>query len=491
MTTPLTDPPEPKLESHEIRDLAVRGVAALGLRTLIIRVMGLSANLVLARLLTPHDFGLMAFGLAVVALGAFITDGGLGAALLRLEQMRRRQLEAVFGAQLLLASGTAMVIVAIAAPMGTAGAVAAIMALSLPLDCAKVPGALSCERRLNYTPIVRAEVAEMLVYNIVAVTAVALGAGIWGIAAAVPCRALVGAIVLTQQSGVLVRPRLLWGEARELYRFGMKFQGIGLVSFARDQGLNVATTAIAGFAALGTMSLVQRLTQPIWLVFDGSWRVSFPAMSRLRDAGRDVPAIAVRTLRIASMTTGFATVGVASATPALVPSLFGEKWNDVIPVMPIVLATLLIGGPMLACASGFFATIGEPGKTLKAEIAGSIVAFVVALPLLPLLGAVGLATGTFVATLASAAYLARDLRPHGIRVGSTLARSTAISVLAAAVGWLLADALPPTLWAAAAGGFAGCLVYSVLVWAFQREPARDALALARRALPGRPAAAQA
>ena len=80
--------PERKLEGHEIGDLAVRGVAALGVRTLIIRLMGLSANLVLARLLTPHDFGLMAFGLAVVGFGGFLTDGGLGAALEQLPGLR-------------------------------------------------------------------------------------------------------------------------------------------------------------------------------------------------------------------------------------------------------------------------------------------------------------------------------------------------------------------------------------------------------------------
>jgi O-antigen/teichoic acid export membrane protein len=481
--------PERKLESHEIRDLAVRGVAALGLRTLIVRVMGLAANLVLARLLTPHDFGLMAFGLAVVAFGAFLTDGGLGAALLRAGEIRRRQLEAIFGAQLVLGGGSALLIALIAAPLGTAGAVAAIMAASLPLDCCKVPGSISCERRLSYTPIIRAEIAEMLAYNVIAVTAVALGAGIWGIALAVPCRALVGALVMTWQSRVLVRPRLVWGELKPLYAFGLKVQGIGLISFAREQGLNFATTLIAGFSALGIMSLVQRLMQPIWLVFEGSWRVAFPAMSRLRDAGRDLTTIAERALALATTTTGLAVVAVGSTIPALIPSAFGTKWNDAIPVAPILLVALLIGGPMLACATGYFSALDQPGKGLRAEIVGTVVAFAVALPLLAPAGAVGLVTGILVSTIASTGYFARELHRDGIRAGSTVARSVVISLVAGTPGWLLADALGPTLWAAAAGGLTGVAVYSVLAWALQRDTARDALRLARRALPARAAAA--
>src|SRR5918912_433249 len=103
MSAPDSNRPEARLEAHEVRDLAVRGLAALGLRSLAIRVMSFAANLVLARLLTPHDFGLMAFGLTIMGLGAFITDGGLGAALVRsAEPPPRRLLQAVFGAQLLL-----------------------------------------------------------------------------------------------------------------------------------------------------------------------------------------------------------------------------------------------------------------------------------------------------------------------------------------------------------------------------------------------------
>ena len=480
---------ERQLESHEIRDLAVKGVAALGLRTLIIRLMGLAVNLVLARLLTPHDFGLAAFGLTVVSVGAFLTDGGLGATLLRLTEVRRRQLEAFLGAQLVLAIATAAVIVALGTQLGTAGGVAAVMALSLPFDAIKGPAGLTCERRLNYAPIVRAEVAEMLAYNVIAVSLVVAGAGIWGLAVAAPCRALVGAIVLTQQSGARIRPRLLWDEVRPLYSFGVKLQGVTFLAFVRDQGLNIATTAIAGFAALGTLSLAQRLMQPIWLVFEGSWRVSFPAMSRLRDAGRDVAEISVRTLGLAATTTGFAVVAVSSSVPALVPSLFGDKWAGTIPVAPILLATLLIGGPMLACASGFFATIGRPGRVLRAEIAGTVVAFAVALPLLGPYGARGLAIGTFAATAVADVVLVHDLRAYGVHAGRVLLRSTAISAVSATAGWLVADELPATLWAAVTGALVGSALYVLLAWALERETVRDAINLARRALPQRAAPA--
>jgi len=144
---------------------------------------------------------------------------------------------------------------------------------------------------------------------------------------------------------------------------------------------------------------------------------------------------------------------------------------------------------MLACAAGFFATIDQPGKTLRAEIIGTVVAFLVALPLLPLLGAVGLAIGTLAATLASSWALAHDLGAYGVRVGPTLWLSITMSGAAGALGWLVAEALGPTLWGALAAGVAGMAAYALFVWLFQRDTARDTIALARRVFPRRVAPA--
>jgi O-antigen/teichoic acid export membrane protein len=477
---------ERPLEAHEVRDLAVRGLAALGLRSLSIRIMSFAANLLLARLLTPHDFGLMAFGLTIMGLGAFITDGGLGAALLRAAAPpEQRVLAAVFGAQLVLATGAALAIVLLALPLGTLGAVAALMALALPIDCVRVPGALLSERRLDYTPIVRAEVAEMLAYNIVAVATVALGAGIWGIAAAVPVRAVVGTIVLTQQSRVLMRPRLSFAEVRPLYRFGLRLQGVGLISMARDQVVNFATTAIAGASVLGMYSFAQRLTQPIWILFEGSWRISYPAMSRLRDAGSDLVAASVRALGVASAVTGLGVVAVSSAAPAAVPALFGHKWDDAIPVLPLILASLFVGGPILACASGLFATLDEAEKLVRAELAVTIVTFAAGIPLLAVDGVVGLAAGVLAGSVTGTAYLAHALARHGVSSLPTIIRSALLTGGAGAAGWAIAVALGPSLWSMLAASVAGCALYVGLLWSLQRATARDALRLARRAVPQR------
>jgi O-antigen/teichoic acid export membrane protein len=302
-----------------------------------------------------------------------------------------------------------------------------------------------------------------------------------------PCRALAGSAVMIQQSGVLVRPRLRPAEVKGLYRFGARVQGVALVSFARDQGVNLAAAAIGGVGVLGLLSFAQRLSQPIWLVFDGSWRVSYPTMSRLRDAGRDVGGAAVRALELSAAVTGLAVVGVAAATPALVPSLFGPKWHEVIGVMPFILATLLLGGPILACASGYFTTLGRPEIVLRAELAATAVTVPAAAAGLLLDGAQGLAAGVLAGTLVSTVYLGVRLRAEGVRVLGRLAQAAALAALAAGAGWACAQALGASLWSAAVAGLVGVTIECALLLALQRRAALDALRLSRRALPRRAA----
>src|SRR5262249_14703202 len=158
------------------------------------------------------------------------------------EPPSRLQLQSVFGTQLLVATLVAFAVLAIGAPLGEAGLLAGIMVCSLPLDVLRVPSAIVSERRLHFTPVVRAEVGEMLAYNVVAIVLVLLGFGIWSVGIAVLARAAVGSALLiaTAQLGLL-RPRLSFATVKPLLRFGLTLQSVDLVTMVRGQGLNFTT----------------------------------------------------------------------------------------------------------------------------------------------------------------------------------------------------------------------------------------------------------
>jgi O-antigen/teichoic acid export membrane protein len=478
---------EERLSSGDVRRRAIAGVATVGARGLVVRGLGLVGTVVLAHLLAPRDFGLIALGFTIVSVGGFLASGGFGAALIRQKQVpNRAELEAVLGLQLVVTLVLCVVVAAIGIPLGKAGAVAALMVLSLPIDATRGPSGIALERTLSYRPIMIAEISEMLAYNLFAVIAVVAGAGVWGVAGAVVVRAIVGAGLLLKLGPLgFVRPRLSWVRVRPILAFGMSFQAVQLVNLVRDQGINIVIAAVASFTVLGFWSMAWRLLQAIFLLFESLWKVSMPAMARLLDAGEAVKPVLERALLLSAVLTGFMVVPLAGTAHSLVPVLFGQKWGGTIDVLPWAALALVLNGPLSTVATGYFYAVNRPGVILRMVTIHSVVWFAVFVPLLPSMGAEAIGIGLLAAAISDLVVLGIPLYRS---VGVSVLRVTLVPVVAAVVGSALGVIVSQRL-GANLGGLLAALVcteaaFIGLIFVAKRAALVDVVRLARRGLSG-------
>jgi polysaccharide transporter, PST family len=477
--------PEDELSATDIKSKAARGVLAVGVRGIAIRTLGLLGNIVLARLLAPDQFGLIALGFTFLILGSFITNGGIGAHLLRTPSPpERTELEAVYGLQLTVAIVLAILTAAIGIPLGTAGAVAAIMACSLPIDATRTPAALMAERRLNYRALVRAEVLEILAYNALAIAAVALGAGVWGVAAAVVARSLVGTtLVVTTLPPGLVRPRWSWKTVQPLLGFGLAFQSISVVNLVRDQGLVLITGAVAGLATLGYWSIAYRIVQVLVLVLESLWRVSFPAVARLIEVGEDLAPPLQRALRVSATVLGLVVAGLIGTAPALVPLLFGERWDPAVPAVAWSAAGLMVAGPISTASAGLLLARGRVNWVLRATVLHTVTWIAVTTPLLPSLGVKALGIGWFAGCCVDGAMLGvYAKREVHLAVVASLARPVGACAAAAAVAWWLAHVVNDRLLGSVVAGAASVGLYLVVLGVVSPGDLRETRGLLVRTL---------
>jgi len=70
---------EPEFDSAEVRERAAVGVGYMTFQGAAIGSLAFLGNVVLARLLVPEDFGVLAFGLALMFFATAIADGGVAA----------------------------------------------------------------------------------------------------------------------------------------------------------------------------------------------------------------------------------------------------------------------------------------------------------------------------------------------------------------------------------------------------------------------------
>lgn len=443
----------------DVRANAARGAALLGARSAAIYALGIVANLVLAHLLVPRDFGVVALGNVLVVLGTYVSEGGFGASLIRRGgEPSRAELEAVNGLQLSSTLLVALVAAAIAIPLGHDGVVIATMVAALPLAVLRTPSVIVLERRLEYRAIATADVLEAGIYYAWAIGGALLGFGVWALATAVVVRAVAGSTFLLIRGPIgLLRPRLSWELTRPLIGFGAQVQGVAILTVAREQILNVVVAAVGGVATLGIWNLAWRVLQvPLFLALTIG-RVGFPAMAQLLHAKQDPKPLIARGLGVATVMMGLVAVGLVGLAPAL-PVLVGDAWDAVPQVLFWSGIALVLGPPVVVATTGYLLAAGRAGAVAIGTAASALVWFTIVILLLPSEGAPAVGIGWVGAAIVNAAVLWRSTPgERGAKLTRDHLAATAVSAVAVCTSWAIAHSGEPvTLFAplAAAAGIA-------------------------------------
>ena len=474
---------ETRLSAGEVRERAVGGAVVDVLRGIGVRFFGLLGTLVLARLLTPHDFGIVAFGATFVTFANFLADGGVGAGLIRrLEPPTHAELTALLGFQLVISTALAVGIGVFLIPLGEIGQVAALMTLALPLMSFRTPGVILFERRLNYKPLLLVDVVESIFYYGWAVALVVHGWGVWGLASANIVRALAGSILLLAvlPSARLV-PSLSWSKIRPILGFGFQYQAVGVANLVRDQGTNAVIALLAGVTALGVWSVAFRILQIPLLFLASLWRISFPGMARLVEEGDDVGKTLERVIAVVAVASGLILAPLVAATPAWLPALLGGQWTDAVAVIPPASLHLMVFGPITVALIGYLWAMGEGSAVLRSTLVGIPMMAVVMIPLLTIIGVPAVGFGWLASGLGETTVLILAARKHAeFRITPGLLPPAISAVVSASLGWIVSTQVDASLLGGLVGALLAVTTYVLALWIWHRSYLLDSVRLSIR-----------
>jgi PST family polysaccharide transporter len=306
-------------------------------------VLQLASVVVLARLLAPRDYGLLAVGLVVVGVGEVVRDLGLTTAAIRAPQLTDRQRDGLFWVSTAAGVLLALLVTAAAGPLAAGfgepelAPVLRVLALTFVLNGLAAQYRAGLTRELRFGAVAGCDLLAQAVALGAAVTAAAAGAGYWAL---VVQQLVQGVVVL---SAAVAAARWLPGLPRRgaglrpLLRFG---GGVAATQLVHYLGNNLDTLALglrAGPAALGVYTRgFQLLMTPLNALRSPATTVAVPVLSRLQD---DLPRSA-EYLRRAQLALGATLVagmalGAGVAAP-LVDLLLGSRWAQVAPVLALL-----------------------------------------------------------------------------------------------------------------------------------------------------------
>jgi O-antigen/teichoic acid export membrane protein len=473
------------LGRDELKRRASAGVFIVATRGLAILLLGFVGNVVIAHLLDPHALGVVAIGLSLVLFSSLLADGGLGGALIRrAEPPEREELQALLALQLGVTAALTLVVAAIGAPFGEVGLVTALMVTSMPLVALQFPGRILLERSLSYRPLAVVEVSTVIAYYASAIGLVVAGLGVWGLAAAtVLMRAVGAAMMFWVCPSSLLRPRYSWRRIRPLLGFGVRFQAVNATWLVRDQGLNVSIAAIGSVATLGLWTLAKRVMEIPALLFESFWRVSFPTMSQLLAAKETVAPLIERSIAMAATASGIVLTGLASAAPGLIPGVFGAKWGDASGAVTLSCLGVLIGGSISVGTVGYLYAVGDAAAVMRAGICQAAAWFVVALPLLPVLGVTAVGLGWLVSSVVEAVVFARATRNWTqVRLLRPLLPPVLVGLISTGAGWVIAHLGGADLRSGILAGLFSVVCYVTGLFVFRRKLFLETVSFAIRSV---------
>jgi len=343
--------------------MAITGWQALRWNYLGNVVRGLSQFLigvVLARLLGPEPFGIVALAWMIVGLGRLVADLGFGAALVQQEAPSEADLRYVFTIQMVFAlflTGAGWLSAdAIAAYFHKPQASPVLRALFFlfVIDCPGQTAAAMLRRVLNFKKVQQVAIASYLIgYLLVGVPCARAGFGAWSLVAAQLTQSVLSTYLFLRATRVPMKP--CWhGATQGIGRFGMKVTAANLSSWAIS---NLDTAFIGrafGTAELGLYSrALSLLNMPMSMIATGFQGVLFAACSRNQHDIVKLRNIYLETSTAVAMICVplFATAAAVPAT--LVLGVYGSKWEASISLVPplalavLVNALLAIQGPIL------------------------------------------------------------------------------------------------------------------------------------------------
>jgi O-antigen/teichoic acid export membrane protein len=444
------------------------------------------ASLVLARLLSPRDFGMIALGQTVATLAAAVSEGGIATGFVRQsEGISRQVLHAINGVQLLIALTLAAAITPIAMRFGLAGSLAALIVWSLPIVSLQTGGRVVLLRELRFRDIAIIEAVGVTTYYTWSVVGVLAGFGVWSLASGMLIRAGAAtcAVGLIVGWGVLIPSLRRYRDVLGVIGFGIRFSLTLLVTVIYEQIKNIVIVLVGGTATLGLWSLASRVLQIPYLMYHPINQLAFPAFSQLNAAARDLRPIIERVTRLSFVSSTLTLPAFLVAIPGVISVLFGTQWEDASLIFPGVICAIFIGLPITAPCIQLLYAMGKASDVLRITVLSLLLNLFCVAFLLWLVGVAGIGFGTVPGAAFESVMLARIVHDiNGAKLIGMTPKFLVAGILATGVGLVVAAGVDPVALGAVLGAASAFAVAATACLLSERAALLDLLSVGRRSV---------
>ncbi len=322
-------------------------------------VLQLAVSVILVRLLSPSDFGLLSAALVVVYFASMFSTMGFGSALIQRQELTTQHVNTGFTTNLIFTILMGC-LVFIAAPL-VAGfyrmpeltPILRILSLLFPIRGYVDLSDALIKRSEKFRRLASVNIISYLIgYGLVGIILALLDFGVWALVAATLAQAILNSLLLFLSVPHSLRLQFDFPAFKELWRFGGGFTTANFVNYFARQGDNFVVGRWLGAEALGyygkAFSLMLLPTSSFTSVLD---QVLFPTLSKVQSETKKLTLTyeyGISSIALILMPLSVISVVLA---PELIRVVYGAEWSPAIQPFQILCLGMFFRSAYKICSS--------------------------------------------------------------------------------------------------------------------------------------------
>jgi len=450
---------------------------------------------IVARILTPEDFGVLGIGIVLIGLFSGIQDFGILPSVVQRDTRIEDSISVGITLRVIIAVLISGGVVA-ASPLlsdffGNAAIPLVVMVLCVNLfvSVAGFPSQAVLTRSLRFSNLAIAGVLQAITTSSVSIALVFLGFSYWSIVFGSILGTIVFVVSLMRFQKASLRPKLEIPLMKDLLGFGSHLLVVSLMGFVVFGIDQIIVARVLGVAVLGVYFVAVRFGRTIGeQMASAVSRVLFPTMSRIKDDLERLKVSSIQTIRMISILAVPLSLGLSALSPLFVRVVLGEGWVEAIVPVAIISCQGLFQSLILPIANVIF-SVGKPRYiSIQASVQGLLIV-TLTYPVAMAFGIDGVCLLTTFLSLAVFIYsiviMAKVLRTRLMEVVRPLIPSYVSGIVMFVILVVLCAALPESIWTLAFLAALGFALYLIMLHILSEgRDIRAFLAILRGALPG-------
>lgn len=342
-------------------------------------VIKFGSAIVVARLLTPADFGMLAMVSPILGFLSTFNDVGFGQAIVQSPQITKDQTSALFWRNMFISIALAAIL-SLLAPLTaklyheprTITLLIAMGGLLVLSTLGLVPGAL-LKRQMRFGPTSIIDVAGLVIGTTVTIVTAARGFHYWSLVIGQFATSLTSVALSFTYAQWFPTIALKAENLNTFMRFGANLTLVNVATYFSMTADNMIVGAVAGKVQLGLYDRSYTLTiGPLNQLLSPVSQISVPLLSRLQDKPELYKTSYNHMLRMALTLTMPAMLFCVVTAKHLVPLMLGPKWTLAAPIFGWVCFGGLVA-PLFSSTGWIFTTQNRTGEQMKASILTALI----------------------------------------------------------------------------------------------------------------------